>query len=95
MPTLNAAKIVFKHMIELKSCGCVFCYTQEENSGRTRLFLIFKEQGRVYWRNGLRGTWEEFPSSQDASQIIEAYDLVVAEQKVPCFATSVQDLACV
>jgi hypothetical protein len=95
MPTLNAANIVFKHMIELKSCGCVFCYTQEESSGRTRLFLIFKEKGRVYARNGLRGTWEELPYSQDASQIIEAYDQAIMEQKIPCFATSVQELTCV
>lgn len=95
MPTLNAGNIVFKHMIELKSCGCVFCYTQEESSGRTRLFLIFKDKGRVYSRNGLRGTWEELLYSQDASQIIEAYDQAVMGQKIPCFATSVQELACV
>ncbi len=95
MTTLNATNIVFKHMIELKSCGCVFCYTQEESSGRTRLFLIFKEKNRVYSRNGLRGTWEELPYPQDSAQIIEAYDQAVIEQKIPCFATSVQELACV
>ena len=95
MTTLNATNIVFKHMIELKSCGCVFCYTQEESSGRSRLFLIFKDKGRVYSRNGLRGTWEELPYPQDASLIIEAFDQAVIEQKIPCFATSVQELSCV
>lgn len=95
MTTLNTTNIVFKHMIELKSCGCVFCYTQEESSGRSRLFLIFKDKGRVYSRNGLRGTWEELPYPQDASLIIEAFDQAIIEQKIPCFATSVQELSCV
>ena len=95
MPMLNTSAIVFKHMIELKSCGCVFCYTQEESSGRTRLFLIFKDKGRVYSRNGLRGIWEEMHSSEETSQILETYNKAITEQNIPCFATSVQELACV
>jgi hypothetical protein len=85
--------IVFKHMIELTSCNCVFCYTQEEGSGRTRLFLVFKDKGRVYFRNGLRGTWEEIRQSHESQLILEAYERAVAEQKIPRFATTVNELA--
>lgn len=92
MPIQLTSSIVFKHMIELKSCGCVFCYTQEESSGRTRLFLIFKEKRRVYFRNGLRATWEEMENAEEAEQILLAYDKAMTEQKIPCFATSVQEL---
>ena len=95
MPILNANNIVFKHMIELKSCGCVFCYAQEESSGRTRLFLIFRDKGRVYSRNGLRGIWEEIHASEEVAQILDVYSKALTEQKIPCFATSVQELACV
>jgi hypothetical protein len=80
-------------MIELTSCGCVFCYTQEESSGRTRLFLIFKDKGRVYSRNGLRGTWEELRNSEESLSIFEAFERAVSEQKIPCFATTVNELA--
>ena len=93
MPIQMASNIIFKHMIELKSCGCVFCYTQEESSGRTRLFLIFKDKGRVYSRNGLRAIWEEMHNSEESAQILETYDKAIKEQKIPCFATSVQELA--
>ena len=93
MPLLKTQNIVFKHMIELTSCGCVFCYTQEEDSGRTRLFLIFKDKGRVYSRNGLRGTWEEMQIAEESAFILDAYERAVAEQKIPCFATTVNELA--
>lgn len=69
MPILSTNSIIFKHMIDLKSCGCVFCYTQEESSGRTRLFLIFKDKGRVYSRNGLRGIWEEMNSRAPCGRV--------------------------
>lgn len=80
-------------MIELTSCGCVFCYTQEEGSGRTRLFLIFKDKGRVYSRNGLRGTWEEIQVAEETASLLDVYEKAVAERKVPCFATTVNELA--
>ncbi|MBP6342594.1 MAG: hypothetical protein KA403_01510 [Candidatus Omnitrophica bacterium] len=92
MSILPTNSIIFKHMIDLKSCGCVFCYTQEESSGRTRLFLIFKDKGRVYSRNGLRGIWEEMNNPQESAYILETYSKAIAEQKIPCFATSVQEL---
>ena len=93
MPIIKAQNIVFKHMIELTSCGCVFCYTQEEDSGRTRLFLIFKDKGRVYSRNGLRGTWEEIQTADETASILDVYEKAVTEQKIPCFATTVNELA--
>ncbi|GEM_PF-1988499 len=93
MPILKPQNIIFKHMVELTSCGCVFCYTQEEDSGRTRLFLIFKDKGRVYSRNGLRGTWEEIQSAEETASILDVYERAVAEQKIPCFATTVNELA--
>jgi hypothetical protein len=90
---INPQTIIFKHMIELTSCGCVFCYTQEEASGRTRLFLVFKDKGRVYSRNGLRGTWEEIRNAEESQSLFEAYERAVAERKIPCFATAVNELA--
>lgn len=95
MSLLVGNTIVFKHMIELKSCGCFFCYTQEEGSGRSRIFLVFKEKGRVYFRNGLKSIWEEVVDPDEIQLIISAYNKAAFEKKVPCFATTVQDLACV
>lgn len=93
MTLLAANTIVFKHMIELKSCGCVFCYTQEEGSGRSRIFLVFKDKGRVYFRNGLRAIWEEILNADEVARILLAYDKASLGKEVPCFATTVQELA--
>ena len=89
----NRQSYVFRHMIELTSSGCVFCHAQEENSGKARLFLIFKDKGKVYSRNGLRGIWEEIHSEDESLAVLEGFAKAIAERNVPCFSTVSNDLA--
>ena len=88
MVTFNHQRIVFQHMIELVHCGCVFCSAEEVISGRNRLYLIFKQQGRVYSRNGLKGTWDEVIDSEELETVRDSFTEAVEERKIPCFVTS-------
>jgi phosphoribulokinase len=93
MITCTRPKLVFKHMVELPHCECVFCSTQEEGTGRSRIYLIFKEKCKVYARNGIRGNWEEVTDAGDHDHIWEGFEQAVTERKVPSFVASGTDLA--
>lgn len=85
MTTLTIQKLVFKHMVELPHCECVFCSTQEERTGRTRLYLVFRERRKVYHRNGLKGNWEEVLDLEEHQLVWEGFEQAVMERKIPSF----------
>ncbi len=58
----------FKYFMEIPRCDCVFGSAREEN-GKTHLFLVFNERGRIYKRKGLTGTWAKITSPAEYSQI--------------------------
>lgn len=83
----RSTEIVFKHLVELPSCDCVFCSAEERFSGRTRLFLIFNHQDRIYSRNGINGTWDELEDKQEIDNIRRQFLEVVEKRRIPCFTT--------
>lgn len=83
--------IIFQHLIDLPHCDCVFCSARERKSGKTRLFLIFNEQKRIYIRNGIRDTWDELKDKYDYDQVRQRFNDVIAEKKIPCFSAAVTD----
>ncbi|MBF0387782.1 MAG: hypothetical protein HQL20_08005 [Candidatus Omnitrophica bacterium] len=93
MMTMIQSRLVFKHMVELPHCECVFCSTQEEFTGRTRIFLLFKERRKVYQRNGTRGNWEEVLDEQDRQNVWEGFELAVMERKIPSFVAASPEFA--
>jgi hypothetical protein len=93
MITYTHQRLVFKHMIELPHCECVFCSTQEEETGRTRIFLVFKERQKVYMRNGLKGNWEEVTSVEEHNAVWNGFEQAVMERKIPSFVAESGDLA--
>ena len=93
MITYANQKLVFKHMIELPHCECVFCSTQEEQSGRTHLFLVFKERQKVYMRNGVKGNWEEVSNPEEHTMVWEGFERAITERKIPSFVAATTDLA--
>jgi len=93
MDTSTRQKLIFRHMIELPHCECVFCSTQEEQTGRTRLFLVFKERQKVYMRHGIKGNWEELSNPEEHDAVWEGFEQAVMERKVPSFVASSNDLA--
>ena len=88
MVSFNHQRIVFQHMIELVHCGCIFCSAEEVISGKNRLYLIFKQQGRIYTRNGLKGTWDEVLDSDELNNVRGSFSEAIEERKIPCFMTS-------
>jgi hypothetical protein len=81
-------KLIFKHMVELPHCECVFCSTQEQETGRTRIYLVFKGRHKVYQRNGLKGNWEEVLDAEDQAHVWEGFDSAVTERKIPSFVAA-------
>jgi hypothetical protein len=95
MNALALQKLVFKHMVELPHCECVFCTTEEEDTRRTRIFLVFKERRRVYVRNGVKGNWEEVAGQADRDHIWEGFEQAVMGRKIPSFVASMPELAAI
>ena len=88
MVTFNHQKVVFRHMIELSNCECIFCSAEEVVSGKTRLYLIFKNQGKIYTRNGLKETWDQIEDQEELENIKEGFLQAITDRKIPCFMTS-------
>ena len=88
MMTLTHSKLIFKHMVELPHCECVFCSTQEEHNGRTRIFLVFKDRRKVYQRNGIKGNWEEVVDADERQNVWEGFEQAVIERKIPSFVAA-------
>lgn len=86
MEQFDAASIVFQHLIDLPNCDCVFCSTVETSTGRSRLFLIFNERGRIYIRNGVKDTWDELKDAGQFECVKQRFDRAMFEQKIPCFS---------
>jgi len=85
MMTLTQPKLVFNHMVELPHCECVFCSTQEEGTGRSRIYLVFKDKRRVYHRNGTRGSWEEVVSVDERQAVWDGFEQAITERRIPSF----------
>ncbi|MBF0485753.1 MAG: hypothetical protein HQL16_04475 [Candidatus Omnitrophica bacterium] len=94
MNTQTQHKLVFKHMVELPHCECVFCTTQEEETNRTKIFLVFKDRRRIYVRNGVKGNWEEV-SSHERESVWEGFEQAVTSRKIPSFVTTAPELAAI
>ena len=88
MITLAHPKIQFKHMVELPHCECVFCSAEEEETHRTRIYLVFKERQKVYQRNGIKGNWEEIADQENHDHVWEAFEKAITERKIPSFVAS-------
>ena len=86
MSTEYLNNLVFKHMVELTNCQCLFCSAQEKSTGRLKLFLIFNQQGKVYSRNGIKGTWEEIKNAGENDSIRQRCDHALKEKSIPCYS---------
>ena len=93
MMTLTRSKLIYKHMVELPHCECVFCSTQEELTGRTRIYLIFKDRRKVYQRNGIKGNWEEVVDAEERQNVWEGFEQAVMERKIPSFVAASSQFA--
>jgi hypothetical protein len=83
--------LVFKHLIELESCECVFCSAMDADSGRTKIYLVFKELERIYMRNARRGTWDELKDEEECQTVRCGFEKAVMERKIPCFRAAADD----
>lgn len=93
MVTCIHHKFVFRHMVELPHCECVFCSTQEEESGRVRLFLVFRDRRKIYMRCGIRGNWEEVLDQEEYEAVWEGFEQAILERKIPSFVASAMSFA--
>ena len=92
MVTCTYPKLIFKHMVELPHCECVFCSTEEELTHRARIFLVFKERRKVYQRNGIKGNWEEVVNPAEHQSVWDGFEQAVTERKIPSFVADIPEL---
>jgi hypothetical protein len=70
----------------LENSDCVFCSTQESITGRTHLYLVFNDEGQVYSRNGLKGTWDKVNNEDECNSVKEGLDHAIRESNIPRFS---------
>ena len=85
-------RFIFRHMVELPHCECVFCSTEEEHTGRTKLFLVFQNSHKVYMRHSIKGNWEEVLNAEERELVRDGFQQAVLERKIPSFVASSGDL---
>ncbi len=84
MFTQHMSRLIFKHLVELPASDCVFCATEDEQTGRKKLYLIFNDNGAIYLRNGLKGTWVKVSNQVEYSLVRSGYNCAKANN-VPRF----------
>ena len=85
MNMVHMHEMVFQHLIEMPSFNGIFCSAKECASGKTRLFRLFKNNKKVYLRNGIKGTWEELPNEPSSNLVQDVLNKVIKERKIPAF----------
>jgi hypothetical protein len=86
METRLMSNLIFRHMVEFPTFDCVFCSTEIEASGKTRLYLIFNDRKKVYLRNGLRETWDEVINDSESVAVREGYHSAIENQSIPRYS---------
>ena len=77
--------IKFTHFVAVPRCDCVIGTAREEDSNKTKLYLIFNDRGRIYQRNGLADTWVELHQEHKQS-IRQSVRVAIQNENVPCFS---------
>ena len=78
-------RLVFKHMVDFPNSDCVFCATEDESTGRRKLYLIFNSSGSIYLRNALKGIWTEVNDQIEYSLVRSGFNCAKASN-VPRFS---------
>ncbi|MFA5357293.1 MAG: hypothetical protein WC301_07865 [Candidatus Omnitrophota bacterium] len=69
MVKINYPELEFNHAVTFNTENTVFATARENDSGKTRIFLIFTGD-RVYTRNGVASSWELLGGA-DTRRILE------------------------
>ena len=87
MVTRNFQDVIFQHLIEVAGCECVVGTGRERETGKLRLFLFFRPMDRIYYRNGLKGTWDPLTNEDDYKTIKQRFCNAIENRRIPCFMT--------
>ncbi len=86
MATKLFNELVFKHMVEFTNSDCVFCSTQEKETGKVRLYLVFDNDRQIYSRNGLKGTWVKVQDQDEHETVRDAYTSARRQTIIPRYS---------
>lgn len=76
----------FKYLVRLTGGG-IFCSTRDGVTGKTRVFLVFKDQEKIYSRNALKESWDELNDRQEFQCIWEGFVNAV-HRGIPSFSSA-------
>lgn len=78
--------IIFRYMVRLTSGG-IFCSTKDGVTGKTRMFLVFKDQEKIYSRDALRETWDELQDQEEYESIWDCF-VNALQSGIPNFSSA-------
>ena len=79
-------KLQFTHFVDFPKREYTIG-TAKDESNNTKVYLIFKNHGRIYNRHGLNDTWVELEVTQ-REHIHQLAEEALYERHVPCFIIS-------
>ena len=82
----QTTELSFKHLVDAPRAGCLFGSARDAK-GKIRLFLISHQKGRIYSRNGIKGTWEEL-GDQDQGVVQSVLERALHDKNVPRYTTN-------
>lgn len=80
-------RLEFRYFLDIPHSKSTFCSAREMESGKARLFLANYEDGRIYKRNGDKGTWEEL-STQEYLFVRDLIHKTLRDKSAPCYSAS-------
>ena len=82
----NYEDLEFKYLLEIPKSDCIFCSTRERRTGRTYLFLVFRNEDKTYYRHGLKGTWVELKNRDEYHQFQEIFAEAINNKNIPSYS---------
>ena len=82
-------QVSFTHCVEIPKAHCFIATAKEKETERTKVYLIFNQDNRIYTRNGLKGIWEEIKNdAQHNYQIRHSLYEAINSKHIPHFTTN-------
>ena len=72
----------FRYLMDVPRADCIFGSARAED-GKSYLFLVFNDKGRIYKRSGLNGAWKQVTNSAEYSEIRHIFRDIIQYERVP------------
>ena len=86
--THDYSTLEFTHFVEVPSCTCVIATAREQDTHKTKLFLIIHGKGRIYIRKGLNSIWVELDNENGYHTVCALLSEALQNERIPRYSTN-------